>query len=122
MGTLDYQSKTTTHIKPKKQNLTFKMYTFEPQYVFHCEHHDERPRIQKTCSEFHTHYGRGEKSKNPLPKIQVLLKLPKNRVLLLKPKIVPKPKIRPPAQCFHPECAIQGKTSKKRHQILFQFH
>merc|ERR1712026_27859 len=34
MGTLDYQSKTTTHIKPKKQNLTFKMYTFEPQNMF----------------------------------------------------------------------------------------
>merc|ERR1711976_480204 len=34
MGTLDYQSKTTTHIKPKKQKLTFKMYTFEPQNMF----------------------------------------------------------------------------------------
>merc|ERR1712178_459342 len=34
MGTLDYRNKPKTHIKPKKQKLTFKMYTFEPQNMF----------------------------------------------------------------------------------------
>merc|ERR1739848_213297 len=34
MGTLDYRNKPKTHIKPKKQKLTFKMYRFEPQNMF----------------------------------------------------------------------------------------
>merc|ERR1712038_10046 len=32
--TLDYRNKPKTLIKPKKQKLTFKMYTFEPQNMF----------------------------------------------------------------------------------------
>merc|ERR1711912_412 len=34
MGTLDYRNKPKTHIKPKKQKPTFKMYRFEPQNMF----------------------------------------------------------------------------------------
>merc|ERR1711976_1054781 len=52
MGTLDYQSKTTTHIKPKKQNLTFKMYTFEPQNMFSMVNTMNDPEFKKLAQNF----------------------------------------------------------------------
>merc|ERR1711997_127846 len=87
------------------------------------------PEIQKFAKNFEEQMKKSmEDYKNP--KTMKLPRQPKTHappLLLLQklqktPALHQKRKTRPPAQCFKLECAIQEKTTKNRHQTLFQFH
>merc|ERR1712157_455418 len=108
-----------TH-QTKNKKLTFKMFTFEPENMFSMVNtmmndpefkklaQNIEDQMKNTMDEMKKAKTTKAKKLPKIPVLHLLLKPLKNRVLLLpKHKIVLKPKIRPPAQCFHPECAIQ---------------
>merc|ERR1711941_38732 len=94
MGTLNYNLRIETHTKKKTKNLK------NPWKI------TKNPKIMKLPTQPKTH---------ALPPL-----LPQK--LQKAPALHQKQKTPPPAQCFKLECAIQEKTTKNRHQTLFQFH
>merc|ERR1712170_243330 len=125
MGTLDYQSKTTTHIKPKKQNLPFKMYTFEPQNMFSIVNTMMNdPEFKKLAQNFtHTmeEMKKAKTNENQKASSENSSSPKTTEKSCSSPKTQNCSKTENSSVCpmFSSQCAIQGKTSKNRHQPLF---
>merc|ERR1711976_410510 len=132
MGTLDYKSKTKTHVKPKKHNLTFKMYTFEPQNMFSMVNTMMNdPEFKKLAQTFE------DQMKNTMEEVKKA-KTNENQKASFEnsssPKTTEKSCSSPKTQncsktenssacpMFSSRMCNPRRNSQKSHQLLFQFH